>query len=644
MTWVPKTNLRGEQGLQGKEGPRGGGGLQGEPGPANELAIGRVNAGPTAAAHIRGTAPRQVIDFTVPRGPQGLPGAGAVPADTAVAGYVATDGDSETQAALDGRFAPRGELDYNSFSRAYRKRIARVLPFVHPEYATVRALTGDTYPQSFAFDLESDEIYVLYQNDFWHSIAVYQWSTGAYKSVFSYECAFVSEGMAVVWEGPKRYLYTRYWEKGLGKFDITVLPASLTVVIPESTLDTDQGRNFAYRDGYWTVSDRSTAVAWYVNRGAFKRLTKDLALDGLVSIPEILAGGNAFKYSDNSLPKMQGIADGGGYYVLGMGGYAGRGKAVTPYGYQGIRVFTAQGAQLVDNLLDPERMMDILVANGLHPNRVESEGVQFAGGKLYSICVTSSFDKPDNITEGVVIFEEFSDAPDAVDFSPAAVVATAPDTRLLQSGLHPLQVDNTLRNPVTNAVMDSLPKIMEYMKAVNQTEFKFYSSMVSVKDASGVPFAANNIVHVRSANNATFIVAELGGNKNRWSRVYPSTVAGEFTTVYDDTGWLNINLSAGIVAWDAGTVPQYRWKQGVTYLRGGLKGLAGAPSSTTVGSFPAEFADTASVNAVQRTSNNSVAAWRIGFDGVIVLESTTNPSPNSGSWYPLPAVSFVSKD
>lgn len=106
MTWVHKANLKGKDGIDGKDGDpgekgnRGRTGLAGAPGPANQLTVGAVAVGTTAGVAITGTSPAQKVNFTIPRGAQGLPGTNAVPADAAVAGYISTDGDSLTKTAL----------------------------------------------------------------------------------------------------------------------------------------------------------------------------------------------------------------------------------------------------------------------------------------------------------------------------------------------------------------------------------------------------------------------------------------------------------------------------------------------------------------------------------------------------------------
>lgn len=62
------------QGPQGEPGEDGQDGQPGAPGPANTLSIGTVTGGDTASAEITGTSPNQVLNLTLPRGQQGVPG------------------------------------------------------------------------------------------------------------------------------------------------------------------------------------------------------------------------------------------------------------------------------------------------------------------------------------------------------------------------------------------------------------------------------------------------------------------------------------------------------------------------------------------------------------------------------------------
>ncbi len=64
---------RGPQGPQGPQGPKGDKGDKGDPGPANSLSVGTVSVRTDgqAAVQITGQSPAQVIHFEIPQGPKG---------------------------------------------------------------------------------------------------------------------------------------------------------------------------------------------------------------------------------------------------------------------------------------------------------------------------------------------------------------------------------------------------------------------------------------------------------------------------------------------------------------------------------------------------------------------------------------------
>ncbi len=82
--WVPRTNIRGPEGIQGE---------QGEIGPPNILTVGTVSTVlPTepAAVEITGTSPEQVINFEIPQGPPG-PGAEGINKGTGAEVFAGAD-------------------------------------------------------------------------------------------------------------------------------------------------------------------------------------------------------------------------------------------------------------------------------------------------------------------------------------------------------------------------------------------------------------------------------------------------------------------------------------------------------------------------------------------------------------------------
>jgi len=441
--------------------------------------------------------------------------------------------------ALPTRYAPvtasgaqpvgRGEINYNQLERAYRKRITHSLPFKGAGYAAAKALWGDYYPQTFAVDKTTDEMFIISVTTptTKNVVTVYSWSTGAYKSIFAFDASAITEG-AVLKREPdgKRYLYARTGTSTLSKFDVTTTPAHLSVVTPVATYpNTASGVNFTYRNGFWTVSDSTPPIGNAAeSRGYFKRMDDSFTTVGQMSFPESYSGGNSAGYRDNSLPKMQGFTEADGYFAVSIGGYYAAGDAVTPYSYQGIRLVSPQGEIMLDALLRPDLMIGLLQSKGgLSPTRIEAEGVICLDGALFSLNVTSTYSAATGPTgsdnQGILIMEEMSDHPGAIDFSPAAVSWTQTPVHRIQTGLQPRSDDGKMHNAVTHEVLDTIPKILAYMALVNQSVFRFYSSSVTVLDNSGIAYPAGNLVTIYNSNNVTYFVRVDGANASTWKLV-----------------------------------------------------------------------------------------------------------------------------
>jgi hypothetical protein len=411
---------------------------------------------------------------------------------------------------------------HNAFERAYRKRIIHSLPFMGADYGAAKALWGDHYPQAFAVDAAADDLFIVSATTptAVHVVTVYSWETGAYKSVFAFDASAVSEGAVVKSEADgKRYLYVRTATSTLSKFDVTALPANLVKITPAASYTgTAAGVNFTYRNGIWTANDSTPPIGDGVeSRGYFKRLNDAFQVIGQLSFPESYSGGNSAGYRDNSLPKMQGFTEADGFFAESVGGYYAAGAAVTPYSYQGLRILSPQGEVLIDALLRPDLMIGILAQQGgLAPSRIEAEGVLCLDGSLYSLNVTSSYSAatgptgPDN--QGILILEELSGHPAAIDFAPAAITWTQTPVHRTQTGIQPRGDDGKMHNAVTHEVLDTVPKILAYMRLVGQSVFRFYSSSASVLDLAGTAYPAGNMVTIYNANNITYFLEVRGPN------------------------------------------------------------------------------------------------------------------------------------
>lgn len=91
-SWSPGFVPRGSQGQQGNVGAPGTPGATGATGPANTLKIGTVSGGATAGVTITGSAPNQVLNLVLPKGDTGSKGDTGLtgPANTLSVGTVTT--------------------------------------------------------------------------------------------------------------------------------------------------------------------------------------------------------------------------------------------------------------------------------------------------------------------------------------------------------------------------------------------------------------------------------------------------------------------------------------------------------------------------------------------------------------------------
>lgn len=511
--------------------------------------------------------------------------AGMDATDAAVTALVNDDG-SNLAEALGEAFVSTG-TPLDQFNRAYRKRIRLSLPFKSPDYDTMAATWGNQYPQTFAIDTVRQEIFICQRalNNTGYVIYVYDWETGAYKSCFATPTTFISQGAAVVHEGTNRYLYLRTTATGLGRFDITALPINRAEVTPGRVVDVGIGSgDFAYSNGVFTVNDPTSplGIAGPRSRGQFKKVSADtLDVIGTFIFDETLAGGNPFAYIDSGFPKSQGIADAGGHYVESVGGYWGAGQEVEPYNYQGIRVLSPNGSVLVDALLDPSRMASILLAAGYPPSRIEAEGVQVTDEGIFSLTVTKGALAADNdmsYDTGILIFEEFSDHDEALDFTPAAATWSTPKISELQSGIMP-KVDGGIRNLITGQPLTSLPEIFDYMRAVNQSVFRFHTTENPVVDTEGHPLPTGLIATVYNGNSYTFFI-DLVGVRPALIRCYPDGSGGWVQrTFLQDIDWKPLTILSTSVA-EGRYDPSYRRIGREVILDGGV-----ALSGHTAGEF-----------------------------------------------------------
>jgi len=405
---------------------------------------------------------------------------------------------------------------------AYRKRVLKRFPRLLPDEAALVATYGahGGY-QSFTIDHVARELFLCSVTK--QIVSVFDWDTSEYKRSFSLGAAtVVTENLVVRYEGNSRFLYARSSNSSLHKYDITVLPTSLSTVSSVTTVDIGVDRSFSFQNGQWTVEDRALPLSGKRRRHRYIKYDTAFQRTGDVDFGLMNSGaGEDSLYGASGVPKHQGMCEYQSGYLLSFGGSWATGQPVDPYSYQGVKTFTGTGQLVLDALMRPDLMRDTLLAQGVPCTKIENEGVHVApDGQMISMYITLVAGDSGSSADGVVFLEEFSRHPAAVDFSPCAVSFSVNDVRLMQTGLFPRSYPgDKMYNPVTGAAMETWDALIDFMAATDMTTLRYYSSSVSINDFAGAPVPNGYVVEITNANNSTFWIEATGFGVARYWRV-----------------------------------------------------------------------------------------------------------------------------
>ncbi len=422
--------------------------------------------------------------------------------------------------------AAASTISPNKYQRMSRKRVVHRLPLMFPDYDAILLATGQPYiyPQAFAIDDAANEVFVLYcaatDGAAVKWVAVFNHTTSAYKSCFNVGPNRVSEGLVVRYEGGNRYIYTEDSAETLGKYDITVLPATMANIPATATYAVGMDRQFAYRNGVFLVEQSGSTLGSTSSRTTMAWYDSSLARMGAMFLGKSDTGFTSTTDSTYApyLPKRQNIALGDGILFASFGGYKGRNDASTGYGYQGIKAFTLNGDKVDESIMDPILMMQIMEDNDFVVERIENEGVVVDdAGNVFSMYVHRGRTSiPAPTTDGLVIFEEFSAHPDAIDFAPAVRAYPAYNQNEIEDGIWP-RADGLILDPITGASITTLEQMIFFMSQMDVKSATFYSSSHSITDIDTVLIPTGYRVTIENENNTTFDVTLAGyANIAKW--------------------------------------------------------------------------------------------------------------------------------
>jgi hypothetical protein len=412
--------------------------------------------------------------------------------------------------ASDGRVAGiTDRLDTSRwYSFAYKKRIAMQLPLCPTHYQTILSAYGYSYiyPQDFYVDEENNELFIVYSSsggsNAWQWVCVLNWSTGQQKRMFSAGTS-TGEGVYVSYDGATRWLFVKGDTSGrIAKYDITTLPNDLVRLTPTIEYNVDLYSTFSARNQKFYVESLTQPVGVKARRYLFTIFESDLTTrSGEVEF-SIFDSGDLNEY-ENYIPKRQAIDIGDGFIAASYGAFYNKGIAYSEKYMQGTKIFDMNGKPMSSAMLNSEKMITVLENEGFECTRIENEGIYVSkDNRIYSLYITLSASDSNSGTSGIVIFEDFSNDKEAIDFESAAAVGKSyPST----NQYYPLRTQGSaIYNPVTGAKFTTLNEIMDFMVATDCREFSFYTSGTGgITNISGTVIPGSALLTIYNMNNST---------------------------------------------------------------------------------------------------------------------------------------------
>lgn len=400
-------------------------------------------------------------------------------------------------------FVERSEMGSpNAF--AYKKKVIP-FPLRHPQYDEALSRYGSLYPQAFCIDPVADEILFVSATG---QITVFVWSTRRYKKTFVCPITLVSENAIVKYVDGERRLYLR-GNNAFQYYNITIT-AQWQELTPAWSTPIVAQRNFAEHAGEWLITNNNAIpLGQNRSRGYFAVYDDAFTQIGSIYLSPLQCGINEGVPHEGAISKMQGMDFDGANIYLGMGGFWDPATANKRYGAYGVRIMRRDGGVSGDYLLHPEKLLARLKELGHNPAHVENEGVQVVKqtGSVYSLLVGSAHATDPAVTtkEGLYILQEFCPDADADDFSGCATTISTFSELYRSSALYPRDLRGFV-NPLTQTVFATWKEIIDYMRSVDMSEFRYYSSTFKPKDFNGAEVVAGCDVTIKNGNNSTFLI------------------------------------------------------------------------------------------------------------------------------------------
>lgn len=543
------------------------------------------------------------------------------------------------------------DIDYKKAenNKLFKRRILNQFPLRFSDYLDITTHENVTniYPQSFAIDSKTNELFVVFSPTSEAStkrwIVVYDIQTGKYKSCF-HAGDSGGEGIVVKYENNSRFLYVKTTESKLGKFLIDILPINKTSIQPINEFNVGLHWQFAYSNGYWYIEQQGAILGQYVRRNLIAKYDENFNKTGEIYMNVADIGLFNSEYSDY-ISKRQGFTVYNNNFILGLGGYYEKNTINIPYSNYGIGIVNMEGTGLERATIRSDKFIELLESKNITCSRIENESVYSIDNKLYSLCVNLSPRDLEADSVGIIIFEEMATT-DYIDCSSISANDITFNKNAYEGVIFPRSADGQIYNPLTGALIDTMDKLIDFMINTDIKNTSFYSSSSKVSWFDGNQIPTSILVEINNCNNSSFNVRLISNKDVKRYWVYGETgkrVVNQVKNDYD-TGWIDIPLANDITAYDERTIPQYRRYGSIVYIRGAVKGISAR--NQVIGTIPSDEYNPndqshqyiAPITTVDGTTR--IGRYNISVTGIITIENTSDGDYLNDRWHSL-ATSYM---
>ncbi|WP_025328926.1 gp53-like domain-containing protein [Bibersteinia trehalosi] len=430
-----------------------------------------------------------------------------------------------------------------------KKRIKLDIPLVFDGYeselsaANLTDATGYIYPGSFAIDEQTNELVILYGGS-WDRAPMYlvarDFDTGEQKWWVKLNTTSIGEGISINYDYGSRKAFIAGRQDGfLNEFDLSNITSGTTLDITAS-YNVGVYNQFSYDNGIWAFERNAPFIAGFIARNTIDFYDKNFNLLNSTSLPMWSSGYVTKTTNDYAkyLHKRQGFALKGDKLYCAFGGAHDNNTPAVCTEYQGTKIFNLAGDCLEEAMLEPIAMRKILtkhLGKQSELRRIENEGIVVTSkGEVYTLYIyhsrATSFETRKK--EGIVIFQELTDAGDCVDYSAALTYTAQPDFMSLRR--MPRGTSGKMIDPLTGKEITQMSEIFKFLRELNISDVLFDTGgFTNITDIDGELLKSGLLVRIVNQNTVMYV--EITSRNHSTLHELPSSYAA--TLAADGKTW-----------------------------------------------------------------------------------------------------------